>query len=112
MTKRKSLINKADKVFNKFIRERDLQCVICGSKDGVSAGHLITSKRIGIRYNPLNCHAQCRGCNMKHQWFPEIYFMWFLNKFNIRKFKSLVEQSIQPFNDDQIKEVIEQYGTN
>lgn len=63
------LKKKAQRVFNAWIRERDkyLPCISCGVTESKSwqAGHFWAMGSNGsLRYNELNCHKQCVGCNM------------------------------------------------
>ena len=57
--------------FNKWIRDRDadLNCISCGKwSNQWDAGHFWAMGSNGsLRYNPDNCHKQCRSCNrFKH----------------------------------------------
>lgn len=68
-------LREAQAAFNAYIRERDrgLPCISCGSMP--SDGDLLTGSRIDaghyrstgscpeLRFEPLNCHAQCVKCN-------------------------------------------------
>ena len=66
------LLKKAQKVFNEYIRLRDIKkygtCISCGNKlkpGNIDAGHYYPAgHHFNIRYNPDNCAAQCsRPCN-------------------------------------------------
>lgn len=66
---------KADAAFSRYIRLRDADprgwatCVTCGKKQPwtrMDAGHFISRSKTCTRYDPRNCHAQCKRCNM-HQ---------------------------------------------
>jgi len=62
------LIQKAQKLFNKYIRLRDKgkPCISCGyvGNRQIHAGHYIpVGRRPALRFNVLNCHAQCSICN-------------------------------------------------
>jgi hypothetical protein len=68
----RDLINKAQRVFNEYIRLRDIKnyntCISCGKelrKGNIDAGHYFSAGGHGnIRFNPDNVHAQCsRPCN-------------------------------------------------
>lgn len=68
-------LREAQAAFNAYIRERDrgLPCISCGSMP--NDGDLLTGSRIDaghyrstgscpeLRFEPLNCHAQCVKCN-------------------------------------------------
>lgn len=57
----------AQTAFNRYIRVRDhgKPCISCGADNPAHAGHY---RSIGghaqLRFNLLNCHAQCVRCNM------------------------------------------------
>jgi hypothetical protein len=66
------LKKEAQTAFNKYIRARDYgkPCISCGSypqeKYGgnIDAGHYRSIGSAGhLRFNTLNCHAQCKQCN-------------------------------------------------
>ena len=63
---------KLDKVFSQYIRLRNTDdqgwgnCVTCSKalfwKQG-DAGHFISRTYLNTRFEPLNVHLQCKGCN-------------------------------------------------
>ncbi len=62
----------AQKVFNKFIRERDSEdgwftCISCGrvkKTDQMDAGHFYPVKGYdGLRFDENNVHGECKSCN-------------------------------------------------
>lgn len=65
------LKNLAQREFNRWVRERDYDqpCISCGEfvddpVNGWDAGHFRTVGAAGhLRYNPDNCHKQCKSCN-------------------------------------------------
>lgn len=68
-----NLLNKCQKVFNEYIRLRDLngtdyfKCISCGqikSKRLLHAGHYYNVGHFaGLRFDEDNCHCQCSYCN-------------------------------------------------
>ena len=66
------LKTKLDKVFSQFIRIRNTDdhgwghCVTCSKslfwKEG-DAGHFISRTYLNTRFEPMNVHLQCKGCN-------------------------------------------------
>lgn len=77
------------------MKERDKKCVQCGTTLNLTCGHLITRSKYSVRWTLLNCHCQCRNCNFKHEFQPEHFQLWFINKFGLKKYKDLVAQSNQ-----------------
>ena len=67
--KRKTLINKLDRIFSEYIRKRDankqgfVKCITSGKKyhyTEVDAGHFISRKEMSTRWNEDNVWAQSR----------------------------------------------------
>lgn len=70
---RKTLVNKADKVFSEYIRRRYAddngvtECFTCGKQDHwkkLQCGHFQSRKHYATRWNEDNCQVQCAGCNV------------------------------------------------
>jgi hypothetical protein len=70
---RKTLVNKADKVFSEYIRRRYAddngvtECFTCGKNDHwkkLQCGHFQSRKHYATRWNEENCQVQCAGCNV------------------------------------------------
>ena len=67
-----SLKKKADKYFSLYIRYRDskngmAECITCGVEKPIKQmqnGHFVRRSVNLLRYDELNCNAQCVGCNM------------------------------------------------
>lgn len=61
------LRREADKIFSLFIRQRDQGvCFTCGVRRPISEmqnGHYRPRAILWLRYDPRNCHCQCRECN-------------------------------------------------
>lgn len=66
---RKDWVREAQAAFNAWVRERDhfQPCISCGSHvpDGYwDAGHFLSvGAHPELRFEPLNCHKQCKSCN-------------------------------------------------
>ena len=59
------LLNKAQEVFNKWIRERDKEngCISC-SGEVAHAGHYFNQgQHSALRYSEINVNGQCVSCN-------------------------------------------------
>lgn len=63
----------ADSAFSQYIRLRDsdknglAECITCGVKKPwkeLQNGHFVSRSTNTLRYDELNCNAQCVGCNM------------------------------------------------
>jgi 5-methylcytosine-specific restriction endonuclease McrA len=62
--------DKLDKVFSKFIRQRDGSrvyslgnCISCGKYSKLQCGHFIKRQYMGTRWSEENCAGQCVHCN-------------------------------------------------
>ena len=64
---KKTLLNKADRLFKAYIRERDakLPCISCGRYGGdMHAGHFYSAGHYPfLRFDPYNVNKQCLRCN-------------------------------------------------
>jgi hypothetical protein len=50
------------------------KCYVCGAeKEVMQCGHLIKRERTNIRWDLRNVRPQCRTCNLKHRFFPELF---------------------------------------
>ena len=61
-----SLLSKAQRVFNKWIRKRDegKPCINCGKYRTLQAGHLYpTSTHSWLRFDEENTNGECKQCN-------------------------------------------------
>jgi hypothetical protein len=61
-----SLLKKAQKVFNAWIRKRDENkpCISCGSYNTAHASHFYAAGSYsGLRFTEDNCHLSCASCN-------------------------------------------------
>ena len=84
------------KEFNLFIRQRDKNiCFTCGSTKQPTCGHLITCANESTQFDELNCHCQCAGCNMVHEWHPETYTLKFIQIYGQDRYENLVMKSKQ-----------------
>jgi len=57
---------KADKVFSRFIRDRDKRCFFC-SNPATQCSHFWGRGNSATRYDPENCDGICGGCHMRHE---------------------------------------------
>lgn len=111
-SKRKLLVKKADKAFGDYIKARDHYiCVVCGSKEFISCGHLLSRSAYSTRWDEVNCHGQCRSCNYKHESYPGPFTSWFLKKFGAQKYLDLEQRYWQSrkWKDWELEELIETY---
>ena len=99
MKPRKRAVQKADTAFSRYIRARDnWTCFTCGrvgyDRDGImQCGHLITRAKYATRWNELNAVCQCSGCNMRHEYQPEILTDMWIQENGVEYYHELVRLS-------------------
>lgn len=108
------LKGKLDKIFSKYIRERDKHtCVVCWSKDNPNNWHFITRSCLSLRFDEINCNCQCASCNKTHEQFTKPYEDFMINKYGKEKVEELHQiymWSPLKLNTDWYKEKIEEYN--
>jgi len=118
-TERQKAITAADKAFSEYIRERDKYlCYTCGlrgrEKDGImQCGHLITRAKYSVRWNPINAQCQCKSCNMRHEFQPEIFTDKWIEENGKEAYHDLVRESngIRKFKTADLLEMAGMYRT-
>lgn len=93
---RKKLVKELDKWFSLYIRKRDKYCVLCGTTENLTCGHLFSRVAYSTRWDETNAFGQCAGCNMRHEHDPARFHIWFINKYGKDKFESLHWQYNRP----------------
>jgi hypothetical protein len=108
---RRSLVKKLDAIVSQYIRARDKKCVVCGSTEKLTNGHLFSRQAYSTRWDEVNCHCQCWGCNYRHEFDYYPYEQWFKNKYGEERYHELHRQFVTPrkFKDFQLLEMIEEY---
>lgn len=95
-SQRKRAKKAADTAFSLFIRARDgWRCVTCGETDRarLQCGHLFSSVSTSTRYDELNAHCQCGGCNVLHEHDPYPYQEWFKARYGEEAYHGLYLRS-------------------
>lgn len=106
-SQRKRLIKRLDDLTREIVLVRDQRCVTCGKIENLQCGHLITRAKYGVRWDLKNCNVQCQGCNFRHEYNPEIYTRWFLNKYGLEEYQSLCQRSENgKYSIDDLEEIL------
>ena len=110
-SERKRLVAQLDKVFSEYIRKRDGACVCCGAVENLQCGHLFTRAAYSTRWHERNAHAQCRSCNMRHEYDTYEYTTFFLNMYGRDEYDRLHKIHCTPrkFSNGELKALIERY---
>lgn len=97
------LRRKLDKVFSEFIRQRDKGiCCTCGKQDTwkyMQCGHYISRSSLATRYNEINCHCQCVGCNIFKKGNMPSYTLFLQKKYGYEIIQSLYKKSLEITKD-------------
>lgn len=63
-------LDKADKMFSRYVRLRDKMCVRCGRKgegkegiNGLQCSHFFGRSKESVRFDPENVNCLCYGCH-------------------------------------------------
>lgn len=110
----------ADRYFSQYIRLRDTNnqgygsCISCGQLkhyDDLDCGHFINRGNMNLRFNEVNCNAQCRKCNR----FDEGNFVGYqeglIKKWGQEKYALLVasKQEIRRYSKWELKAIADHY---
>ena len=94
VSERKRWERKLDEITREIVLERDGHCVLFGNHMGArQCGHLVTRAKKSVRWDLRNCNEQCGGCNLRHEYYPEVYTSWYLSNFGECHYKKLFEDS-------------------
>lgn len=64
VTKKKSPLSEADRLFSLWVRDRDGCCTRCGRSGTLQCHHLISRTYRKVRFDPRNGHAVCKPCHV------------------------------------------------
>ena len=114
------LTAKAQKVFNKFIRERDSQdgyftCISCGQTKDVSqinAGHYVPQKgSSALRFDEYNVNGECIACNGFNEFHLINYRKNLINKVGQEMVDWLEDnqRTVKKWTRSELEEIIEKY---
>jgi hypothetical protein len=114
------LTAKAQKVFNKYVRERDSEngyftCISCGKTlpiEQMNAGHYIPQKNSSLlRFNEYNVHGECISDNGFNEFHLINYRKNLINKIGQEMVDWLEEnqRTIKKWTRIELEEIIEKY---
>ena len=110
----KALRRKLDKVFAAYIRQRDhgKQCISCGSRGPLQAGHWVKRQHQSVRWDERNCHGQCVRCNLWLHGNEGAYALALIDKYG----RSVVDELLTlkhktwKLSRDELEELISRYS--
>src|SRR3990167_10327775 len=83
---RTNLKRKAWSLFSKWIRERDKQCITCGSRNQLCAGHFWHGV---LDFDEININCQCKQCNTFKSGNLAPYSIYLIRKCGQKAFEDL-----------------------
>lgn len=115
-----SIINKAQKFFNAWIRQRDSKdgyftCISCSKTFPVSnmdAGHYVPVSRSSyLRFHEDNAWGECKGCNCFNEFHLIPYRKNLIDKIGLERVEWLEENRHQTkkWTRSELLEIIEKY---
>ena len=109
---RKTVINALKRVHSLYVRSKGDRCVVCGTYENLQCGHIFTAVNMSTRYDiedDGNCHIQCGGCNLSHEYDAYPYFNWYINKFGKDKFDELHirHKTIKKYSTPELRDLLE-----
>jgi hypothetical protein len=108
---RKWLIEQLDILTSIIVRKRDRSCVTCGSRRKLQCSHFYSRRYLSIRFNLINCNAQCRDCNLLHNEMRAPYEDYMLETYGESAVAELdqLRRCMGKVSDGELKELYEQY---
>ena len=111
-----ALLRKAEKAFNRHIRNRDAKelngrCCTC-NQPGNQAGHFNKKTHSETRFDPTNVHLQCVRCNHYLDGNEGSYALFIAEKYGMEHLKHLISQrgKVHKFTRDELNKIIEAYS--
>ena len=113
-------VKQLDSVFSKYIRYSAVEsdglvwCVTCQNKLGPKAiqnGHYYSRGHYGTRWDEMNCHPQCVGCNVFKKGNYTEYAIYMVDRYGIEEVKALKVKAdtIYKISTPVLREMIEEY---
>ena len=108
------LTEKAQKVFNAYIRKRDseLPCISCGQFRTLQAGHYVPVRGGSyLRFNEWNVNGECEYCNGFDDFHLIGYRKRLINKIGIDAVKWLEDnrRNVNKWTRDELHNIIKKY---
>jgi|SRR5580692_6394672 5-methylcytosine-specific restriction endonuclease McrA len=88
-----------DRLFSKFIRNRDGVCQKCGSPAYGQCSHIITRTNLTTRWDTENAIQLCFRCHF-YWWHrnPIEATCWIMGRFGAKRFAALKKRSLQIYD--------------
>jgi hypothetical protein len=111
---RKKLIAELDRLTSLIVRARDGCCVVTGSVDQLTCGHLFSRRSMATRFDISddgNCHAQAWASNFRHTFDSYPYQSWYRKKFGQEKLDALYQRWLKghKYSTLELRQMVEEY---
>jgi len=106
---KKRLISYCDSLVSKIVIARDRRCICCGTSENLTCGHFFKRGFMAIRFDLVNCNAQCASCNSLHNEDTEPYKTKFKEKYGMDEYLRLCHEKdkIRRWKDFELEELKE-----
>ena len=108
---RKSIVKRLDAIMSLYIRARDKYCVLCGTSENLTNGHLFSRVAYSTRWDEGNCFCQCASHNLAHEYNPHTFINWYIVHFGLEAYQALLEKhnTVKKFSNYELLELCEVY---
>ena len=105
---RKQLVKACDTELSLSVREEHPACVICGSTKNLTCGHLFSRVAFSTRWERLNVATQCAGCNLRHEYDPHKFTLWFIKLHGLEAYERLAykHSHVSKLSDAQLRLIL------
>ena len=89
----------ADLCCREYAHARFPVCVTCGkglNEAVLQWGHLLTSVAESTRWDIFNFAIQCSSCNLRHEFDPSPFPVWFINRYGADAYRALAQRHHTP----------------
>lgn len=103
-------IKAIDAATREIVLRRDRVCILCGGTDVLQWSHLISRRRISVRWDLRNSAMMCRACHARHhKQGPEEYTLWFLRVHGVAEYEALVRKAAVTLSPAERRALIERF---
>jgi len=113
---RKKALALADRAHSIHIKDRDdWTCICCGVRlyrsSKMHCGHLISRRKMAVRFDPLNTYAQCASCNFLHNYSPEKMTLKVIQRIGHEEYEALCKRAeeTRQYKVYELLEIAEKY---
>lgn len=115
-TERKKLIAELDRLTSLIVILRDKDCITPkgGCHGRLTCSHYYPRGIMRLRWDLNNCHCQCSGHNLRHNYNTSYYDLWMYNHYpkdELRELARLAALPIYKWGIAQLRELFAQYQT-